>query len=399
MILKNSLSAEWGLFYPPERVFRAGRNCIIITLTLLVIGYHPWGMAQVRPADSLSKGEDKGGGAGQPIINLQSAKFEVGGFIQTRATFETNDSDNRRGDDNDSFSLKRIRLEFKGNLTKEVGFFIAPEFRGTNTQLVQGYIHLTYKPLPKMFLGVFKTAPSLEFSQSGKTELETLERANIVTTISCREPGIKMQDNLLDGRFYYGMSITNGNGNNVHTNDNDHYFYASRVSYKVLDNLSLGPEKLTFHLGGSYGYSKDSGERANSLFDTKNILSIKPRGLRTIVGEEIRAVYGQASLQGEYITTVFNPSLTGVRNIRKDGYYVQGSYFIIPEKIRAVVKYETFDPDKEVSNYKDINWTTIGLTYFIKGHNLKVETNYIIKDEKKDDLRNNAVLVQVQVVF
>jgi len=330
---------------------------------------------------------------GKPIINLKAEKFEISGQIQVRASFETNDFDTRRGDDNDMVNFRRARLEFKGDFTKEVGFFIRPELKGANTQLLDAYLKFNYAPWPTIYVGSLVTALSMESNQSNKTDLETLERAQIVNLIRSFEPGIKVEDKLLDKKLYYCATITNGNGNYSQTNDNNSLFSQARINYKVLDNMPVGAEKLSLSAGGSYGYGQDGQDRANTLF------AVKTRGLQTIAGMEMRLTYGQAALQSEYMKVDFNPSQNGRMNIHMSGYYVQGSYFVLPNKLRAVAKYETFDPDDAVKNYKDNDWTTLGLTYLIKGHDMKVEANYVIKDEANNDLRNNAVYLQVQVLF
>jgi phosphate-selective porin len=329
----------------------------------------------------------------KPVINLNAVKFEISGQLQVRGSFETNDFDTRRGDDNDMVNFRRVRLEFKGDFTKEVGFFIRPEFKGTNTQLLDAYVKFNYAPLPTIYAGSLVTALSLESNQSNKNVLETLERAQIVNLMRSFEPGVKVEDNLLGKKLYYCVTATNGNGNYSQTNDNDHLFYVGRINYKALNDIPVGAEKLSLNAGGSYGYSQLGLDRANTLF------AVKTRGLQTIAGLEMRLTYGQAALQTEYIKADFNPAQDGRRNVHMDGYYVQGSYFVMPDKLRAAVKYETFDPDDAVKNYKDNEWATLGLTYLIKGHDLKVDANYVIKDEANNDLKNNAVYLQVQVLF
>lgn len=329
----------------------------------------------------------------KPVFNLKATKFEISGQIQVRASFETNDFDTRRGDDNDLVNFRRVRLEFKGEFSKEVGFFIRPEFKGTNTQLLDAYLKFNYVPLPTIYAGSMVTALSLESNQSNKTDLETLERAQVVNLMRSFEPGVKVEDRLLDKKLYYCATITNGNGNYSQTNDNDHFYYVGRVNYKVLDETAVGAEKLSLSAGGTYGYGQTGQTRANTLF------AVNRRGLQTLTGIETRLTYGQAALQAEYMKVDFNPSPGGLMNVHMSGYYVQGSYFVIPKKLRTVAKYEAFDPNDAINNYKDNDWTTLGLTYLIKGHDLKIETNYIIKDEAKDDLKNNVVYLQVQMLF
>ena len=61
----------------------------------------------------------------------------------------------------------------------------------------------------------------------------------------------------------------------------------------------------------------------------------------------------------------FNPS----------GWYVQGSYFIIPKKLQAVVKWEELSPDQVADD--GIRSITAGLNYYIHGDAIKVMANYV----------------------
>jgi hypothetical protein len=57
------------------------------------------------------------------------------------------------------------------------------------------------------------------------------------------------------------------------------------------------------------------------------------------------------------------------------GYYVQGSYDLVPDKLQLVAKWESFDPDQAPDD--DIRSITGGLNYYIRGHDLKLMANYI----------------------
>ncbi len=73
------------------------------------------------------------------------------------------------------------------------------------------------------------------------------------------------------------------------------------------------------------------------------------------------------------------------------GWYVQGGYlFWGPWEF--AVRYQELDPTRGFDTYQ--RWTTIGLNCYIREHYLKVQTNYIFKDQE-DDL----FLMQLQLDF
>jgi phosphate-selective porin len=57
------------------------------------------------------------------------------------------------------------------------------------------------------------------------------------------------------------------------------------------------------------------------------------------------------------------------------GWYVQGSYFIIPKKLQAVAKWEELEPDQVADD--GIQSFTGGLNYYIHGDAIKIMANYV----------------------
>ena len=94
----------------------------------------------------------------------------------------------------------------------------------------------------------------------------------------------------------------------------------------------------------------------------------------------------------------------GFANFDPSGGYVQGSYFIIPKKLQAVVKWETLEPDQV--NDDNIQSITGGLNYYVHGDSIKLMLNYIHtwSDFRKahpqfGDNEFNEVITRVQVTF
>jgi phosphate-selective porin OprO and OprP len=81
-------------------------------------------------------------------------------------------------------------------------------------------------------------------------------------------------------------------------------------------------------------------------------------------------------LWAEYLASHYDPD-------QFDSYDAQGWYVLvgydITKKLQALVKYETFDPDTDVSGDSTDTWT-FGLSYAFKGNNLKVYLNYLLLD-------------------
>jgi len=87
-----------------------------------------------------------------------------------------------------------------------------------------------------------------------------------------------------------------------------------------------------------------------------------------------------------------------------NGYYVQGSYFLLPKKLQAVVKWEALNPGQFGND--GIHSITGGLNYYIHGDNIKLMANYVHTwsdfREANPDLGEDQfdeVLLRMQVVF
>lgn len=89
-------------------------------------------------------------------------------------------------------------------------------------------------------------------------------------------------------------------------------------------------------------------------------------------------------------------------------FTVQGGFMVLPGKFELAARYETvkfdkngnlFGPDGQVSD----KWWTLGCNYFLDGHHMKIQFNYILKQEDMPDgmpeLDNDTVLMQFAYYF
>ncbi|HEY8651396.1 MAG TPA: porin, partial [Chthoniobacterales bacterium] len=86
------------------------------------------------------------------------------------------------------------------------------------------------------------------------------------------------------------------------------------------------------------------------------------------------------------------------------GWYVQGSYFIIPKKLQAAVRWEELDPAQVPKD--GIHSITGGLNYYIRGDSIKLMANYIhtwsdFRAANPDfgDDQFNEVILRLQLMF
>ena len=115
----------------------------------------------------------------------------------------------------------------------------------------------------------------------------------------------------------------------------------------------------------------------------------------TAFGTDLFANYKALTLEAEY--DMYK------KNINSSGWYAQIAYLLPFEigkkvKIEPSFRYQEFDKDNSVSGDK-IDATSVGLNFYIKGHNLKGQMDYTIYGEETNESNNNIFQIQLQLDF
>ena len=83
--------------------------------------------------------------------------------------------------------------------------------------------------------------------------------------------------------------------------------------------------------------------------------------------------------------------------VESEGWYVQASYFFIPNRLQAVLKAESFDPIAD-DRTDPVEIGTAGLSWYLKGHDLKLLLNYLrVQQDGQED--QDKILTRIQVIF
>ncbi|HET9419376.1 MAG TPA: porin, partial [Chthoniobacterales bacterium] len=214
----------------------------------------------------------------------------------------------------------------------------------------------------------------------------------------------------------YYTGIFNGNGRNFNNNDNNEFMYVGRVELLPFKGTVMGQE-ASLKLGGDYLFSRD--ETGTNIAPSLN-LKVNPDGSLTsftLPNPDERHGYsfdawlkiGPFDLIGEYLDERVRPRVgpgvtPGFTEFEANGFYVQGSYFLLPKKLQAVVKWEHLNPGQFGSD--GISSIIGGLNYYVHGDNVKLmgeylhtwsdfrEANLQFGDDQFDEL-----LLRLQVVF
>jgi hypothetical protein len=185
----------------------------------------------------------------------------------------------------------------------------------------------------------------------------------------------------------YYAGVFNGNGRNTTINDNNNFMAVGRLELLPYKGKIFGQD-VSLKLGGDVLNSRD--DKGTNISQTLNLLVNKDGSLSPFVlpGADERTAWsvdawlniGPFDLIGEYLAEdvdgrTVNGVAPGFKNFDTNGGYVQGSYFLLPKKLQAVVKWEALNPGQFGSD--GIHSITGGLNYYIHGDSIKLMANYI----------------------
>jgi phosphate-selective porin len=332
----------------------------------------------------------------------------IGGLLQVQADFGDR-GDSRFANDNDRFYLRRARINATGKFLEEFDFRLEGEFAGTlaNTsglraQLTDAFINWNRYPEANIRMGQFKTPFGFEQLFSD-TRLITIERSLVNDRLTqSRQLGAQVGGDFFEKRLTYAAGVFNGTGANNNFNDDDSFLSVGRLS-GVLWQGKLGGQPSTWSLGGNVFSSEDTNVAQASDFGFDSTPSTPDRdnifaGERVGTGFDTQFMMGRFDLWAEYLAVDWEPSSRRPQaEVESDGWYVQGSYFFIPNRLQLVLKAESFDPIAD-DRADPAEIGTAGLSWYLKGHNLKLLLNYLrVQQEGQED--QDKILTRIQVIF
>jgi len=331
----------------------------------------------------------------------------------------------------DRFRLRRARINLTGDFAENFDFKIEGDF-GAGDGLSPGrtgfsatdiFVNWHQFPEANVKAGQWKAPFGLE-QITPDPKLFTIERSLPTGALTPeRQIGVQVWGKPLTNLWpqekdllTYYAGIFNGNGRNTINNDNNNFMYVGRLELlpwkgKLLD------QDASLKLGGDILNSRDdAGTNISQALNLKVTAdgSLIPFALtsadeRTAWSLDAWLNIGPFDLIAEYFSEdVDGRTVAGVAptfvNFDPSGWYVQGSFFIIPKKLQAVVKWEELDPDQIADN--GIRSVTGGLNYYIHGDAIKVMANYVhtwsdfrAAHPQFGDDQFDEVLLRLQVMF
>jgi len=263
----------------------------------------------------------------------------------------------------DTFRLRRGQIKLQGQITPRISataMFDVAKSTGILQDLYISYLlNKDKKNANYIDVGQLKVPIGFEssFSASALPFVERSLLSQLKDPLKApyetgRDTGIQVRG--ASGKFDYRLGIFNGFGDSQNALANsDTKAVIGRLAYNVTPD---------WQIGGSYG-------RGNTGINTAGV-----RAGRDLWNLFTAYKHDKLSLQGEYTQGDYSDPVNGTQDIR--GYYSNIGYFLTP-KLEGVARADFFD-------YKNLNAAikqyTLGLNYYLKGNNAKIQLNLVHTD-------------------
>lgn len=342
-------------------------------------------------------------------INAQEKKSLIGdylsisGWMNIQYDYERQlQNDGVTLDEINTFNVRRARLDFKGNISKNLEFRVQADVAGT-PKLVDGFVKVKLSKYFNVQIGQFKIPFTFENPQSPLT-LEGVEYAQVISKLSGysdmsgvktysggRDVGVMIYGNIFSFKhngkeipiLTYKLGVFNGNG----MNNKD-----ANTAKDIAGSIEVCPGVKGLMLAASY-YD------GNYLLSDGVVYEKNANRDRLTFGGKYEN--GRITVRSEYITgkTEMSNKADGIYTLNSDGFYVAGGYWfnLKNQRIRPVARYDFLRQDIENPENNS--------TYYMAGidwwpyNNLRLLVNYTVKDKPGYDNLGHLFQAQLSVKF
>lgn len=333
----------------------------------------------------------------QPQPGGKETKLVVGGFLQGQAEFG-NASDPRWAAVKDRFFFRRARVYLAGSFAEDFDFKAELDLQGNmlgagTGQLARAneiYINWRKYPFANLRFGQLKPAFGGE-ALASDTSIFTVERSLSNDRLTDgRQLAASVAGELFDKKLSYLAVVANGNGSNVSANDNSKFSKSARLVYTPVATAS---DKLTVAIDGLW--TEDVNVAKSDFGLPGNLFT----GSRRMSGVDVTWTHGRLDLNTEWLHGTFKPTgAIPAAKFEAEGWQATAAYFLIPAKLRAVIREESFDPDTATGG-NTIRTTTFGLNYYLKGEDIKFMVDYLDGHVPGSNKDGGRILSRLQVIF
>jgi len=315
-------------------------------------------------------------------------------------------------DKNNDFYIARLRLKGKGKVFDLAGYYFEVKIdnagrfnREPNAQVENAWLNFPIIQDVDFRVGLY----DMVFSRNALTsdsKLLLIDRSLIkdaltVLGVTDNTVGVLAHGRPLDGHLSYGFGIFDNLGfeiegvdSTVLTRKSDGAMTTGRLVYDFLDPAPSGGyadyqssyigkgQRLSIGTNAAYLTKAQIGDNIFDLFAW---------------GADIFFNSGPVSLEAEYDLYKEDTKNGENSNIEGNGWYAQGGYLFY-SIFELAARFQELDLDKNDPDDK-LQWVTVGFNIYLKGHNLKIQTDYTFKKEQGTEIDNDVFQIQLQLDF
>jgi len=331
-----------------------------------------------------------------------------GGLVQAQA--DAGDPGDSRFPDGDvRFYLRRTRVSATARFPEGFEARVEAELAGTlaaasslRAQLTDAYVGWTRHAAFRVRAGQFKT-PFGQEQLFSDPRLTTIERSlgNDRLTVG-RQVGVQLHGGLLGDRLTYAVGAFNGSGVNTTANADGKLLVAARLAGSPWrGSLAGAGARLSAGLNGFASDDERLPLPSDFGFDSTPVTPAFDdlfTGRRRGAGGDVQLAAGRLELSAEALLVRFEPD-AGVPapSFDSSSLAVLAAWDALPERLQLFAKLDRFDPSRD----RDADATTtvtLGGSWFFRGHDLKVQANYLGSDVPGRP-RQHKVLARIQAAF
>jgi phosphate-selective porin len=284
-----------------------------------------------------------------------------------------------------SFDIRRARIDLKGSITPIFSFRLQADLVD-KPKMIDAYGEIKLADYFSITAGQFKIPFSME-NLTSSNKLEMIDRSQVVEALVARSKdvignqngrdiGIQVGGTVLKVKdmpvIEYRIGVFNGSGINVTDTANNEKDVSGRLILTPVKGLSFGG---SFYTGWDKAIKPDVAGKSQT---------------RNRFGGEVSYTVNRFSLKGEYIS-----GKDGKTN--RAGWYAQAGYYVVPQKLQVLGKYDVYDPNTSSSNNISTNYV-FGANYNFNSWS-RLQAFYTIRQEEGPAIKNNFLSVQYQIGF
>ena len=322
--------------------------------------------------------------------------WNFGARMQVRYTFRDRDEDVGESDVQD-INLRRARVYFGGNIySKILHYYVELDADKFNPALRDFYTYFTPLEELNVKIGYFKVPFNRQrMATSAKLLLQDRSIASEEFDQK-RDTGLDIYGNPLDGHIEYHAAVFQGAGEKFSGIDN--------TDNKLMYVLSLRCNPF-----GKYDYYDETDLKysdtlaltiGTSVVFNAKVADAKLPNTDTMAGTvDLGVKYKGLSWNNEYYIRSEDPDIGATA--RSDGFFTQVGYFVLPKKLEVAARYSMVDPNKDVSNDIQKEYTG-GVNYYFRRHRSKIQADfgqYVTSEGNMPDKKEHRIRLQYQIIF